>query len=78
MTVDRDVPGAKIEYLSGTFMSKVFEGGYGKVGQFMKEMQTHVAESGRAAERTLVYYAYCPKCAKHFGKNQMVLFSKVA
>ena len=78
VTVDRDIPGARIEHLSGTFVSKVFEGSYGKVGQFLSEMQKHVAASGRVAEKTYVYYAYCPKCSKHFGKNEMVLFSKVS
>lgn len=28
--------------------------------------------------RILAFYATCPKCAKHYGKNEVVLFAEVA
>jgi hypothetical protein len=78
LAVDRDVPGARMETLSGTFMTKVFEGPYRDIGKWMQEMEAHVAASGRAIEKTYFFYATCPKCAKHFGKNEVVLFAQVA
>ena len=38
VAVDRDVPNAKIERLSGTFLTKVFEGPYRNVGKWMEQM----------------------------------------
>ena len=78
VAVDRDVPGANIERLSGTFLSKVFQGPYRHVGKWTRAMESYVAERGRNVEKLLYYYATCPKCAKHFGANQVVLFAKVA
>lgn len=78
LAVDRDVPGAKLEYLSGTFLTKVFEGPYSHIGQWLRDMEACAKGRGRSIQKTYFYYATCPKCAKHFGKNQVVLFAQVA
>lgn len=77
--VDRDtLPGATIEKLSGTFMTKVFEGPYRSIGQWTRHMEEHVQSQGRATDKLYFFYATCPTCAKKFGKNQVVLFAQVA
>ncbi len=78
LAVDKDVPNATIERLSGTFWTKVFEGPYRKMNQWMREMDEYVAAKGGKSEKTYFYYATCPKCAKHYGANHVVLFAKVA
>ena len=77
VAVDRDVPKATMERISGRFLTKVFDGPYRDVGKWMKEMEHRVAEKGEKLDRVYSFYATCPKCAKYFGKNQVVLFAKV-
>jgi hypothetical protein len=77
LAVDREVPGVTMDRLSGTFLTKVFEGPYRHVGRWVKEMEDYVRAKGHTVEKMFFYYATCPKCAKHFGKNQVVLFAKV-
>lgn len=77
VAVDRDVPNAFMTRLSGQFMSKVFEGPYRNIGKWIHAMEEFVAASGRSIEKTYFFYATCPKCAKHFGKNEVVLFAQV-
>lgn len=78
VAVDRDIPNATMAKLSGTFKTKVFEGPYRNVGKWVGAMEKHVAAQGQKVEAMYFFYATCPKCAKHFGKNQVVLFAKVA
>jgi hypothetical protein len=78
VAVDRDVPAVRMETLSGTFLTKVFEGPFRDAGKWMRQMEGYVKEQGREVEKIYSYYATCPKCAKQFGKNQVVLFAKLA
>lgn len=78
VATDRPVPGAEMVSFSGTFLTKVFEGPYRDVGRWIQEMTRYVVSRGRTLSKVYFYYATCPKCAKHFGKNQVVLFAKVA
>ena len=77
LATDRDVSGAAMEHLTGTFLSKVFEGPYRDVGKWIAAMEAYVAGEGRTIEKLYFYYATCPKCARHYGKNQVVVFAKV-
>ena len=77
VAVDRDVPGATIEKLSGTFLTKVFEGPYRDLGKWTAAMEEYVRGKGHEIEKMYFYYATCPKCAKQFGENHVVLFAQV-
>jgi hypothetical protein len=77
MATDRAVPDMPMEYLSGTFMTKVFTGPYRDIGSWIAQMETLVKEKGLELEKLYFFYATCPKCAKHFGKNQVVAFANV-
>lgn len=76
--VAREVPGAEMAKISGTFLTKVFEGPYQNVGQWAKEMTEHVKTKGRELKKIYFSYTTCPKCAKAYGKNYVVLFAQVA
>lgn len=78
VAVDRPVPGADVVTLSGTFITKAFEGPYRDIGKWIKEMDAVVSGKGYETKRHLFYYATCPNCAKLLGKNQVVVFSEVA
>lgn len=75
--VAKDVPGAKMAKISGTFLTKVFEGPYQNVGIWAKEMEKYVKDKGKEIEKIYFSYTTCPKCAKAYGKNYVVLFAKV-
>ena len=77
LAVGKDVPDAEMATLSGTFLTKVFEGPYSREGVWMREMGEYVASEGKTAKRMLTYYTTCPKCAKKYGKNYVVLLAEV-
>jgi hypothetical protein len=77
IAVTKDVPGAKMEKISGTFLTKVFEGAYKDVPKWHKEMAQFVKSRGKEAKKTYSFYTTCPKCAKVYGKNYVVLVSEV-
>lgn len=78
ISVKKDVPGEKNAALSGTFVSRTFDGGYNAFPTFVREMDQYLSESGKKAKDYYVHYAYCPKCAKKFGHNYMILFAEVS
>ncbi len=75
--VAKDVPGAEMATLSGTFLTKVFEGPYQQAGQWAKEMEAYVKEQGKDLKKMYFSYTTCPKCAKAYGKNYVVLFAQI-
>lgn len=77
VAVDREVPGAKMEKLSGTFLTRVYDGPYRDVGKWSEDMAEYAKSKGKSARRMFSFYATCPKCAKHYGKNQVVMFAQV-
>ncbi|MBM4185333.1 MAG: hypothetical protein FJ207_14140 [Gemmatimonadetes bacterium] len=77
MATDREVPGARMERLSGTFLTKVFEGPFRDAGKWVQQMGTYVRTQGEEAKRMSFFYPTCPKCARRLGKNQVVLFAQV-
>lgn len=74
----RDVPGARMATISGTFMTRVYEGPYRNIGAWIKDMKSYVAANGRQIGKLYFYYTTCPKCAKKYGKNYVVILAEVA
>ncbi len=77
IAVAKEVPGAKMEKVSGTFLSKVYEGGYQNMGSWIKDMEQYVASKGKKASKMYFFYTMCPACAKHYGQNYTVILAKV-
>lgn len=77
VAVEKDVPAENNTVISGNFVSKVFDGGYNAIPQFIKTMDQYLVNAGKKAKDYYVHYAYCPKCAKKFGHNYLILFAKV-
>jgi hypothetical protein len=75
--VAKDVPGAKMATISGTFLTKVFEGPYQNAGKWAKEMNEYVKSQGKQMNKLFFSYTTCPKCAKAYGKNYVVLFAQI-
>lgn len=71
------VPNANNVNISGTFVAKVFAGPYRAVPKFLKQMDEYLATQEKKAKDCYIHYAYCPKCAKKYGNNYMIIFAKV-
>lgn len=76
-TITREVPGGENVRLSGTFLTKVFEGPYKETGSWIEEMEDYVKSRDSAMGKLYFYYTTCPKCAEHYGENFVVGFAKV-
>jgi len=74
----KDVPAAQMATISGTFMTKVFEGPYRNMRLWIDAMKAYVAANGKQIGRMYFYYTTCPKCAKKYGKNYVVILAEVA
>ncbi|OGG11571.1 hypothetical protein A2Z00_05045 [Candidatus Gottesmanbacteria bacterium RBG_13_45_10] len=75
--VAKAVPGAQMARISGTFLSKVFEGPYQNVGKWAQEMKEYVEQKGKKLKKIYFSYTTCPNCAKAYGKNYVVLFAQI-
>ena len=75
--VGKEVPGAEMEKISGTFLTKVFEGPYKNMGKWVDDMKKYVSSSGENIKKMYFFYTTCPKCAKFYGKNYTVLLAKI-
>ncbi len=76
--VTRDVPDTEMVKLSGTFLAKVFEGGYQNMGRWSRELNRFVESQGKQIKKCFFFYTTCPKCAKVYGKNYVVGLPQVA
>ena len=77
MSITKEILGAENVRLSGTFISKVFDGPYNKVPSYIKEMNGYLASTRKVAKKYYFYFAYCPKCAKKYGHNYIVALAEV-
>lgn len=76
-TVIKEVPGLEYVTLSGEFISKVFDGPYNAVPQWIQEFDEYLAKKNQKALKYYFHYAYCPKCSKKYGHNYVVAFAQV-
>jgi hypothetical protein len=77
LAVLQEVPGTENVKLTGTFLSKVFDGPFQEVPNWIKEMDQYVVSKGRTVQKYYFYYTTCPKCAKIYGHNYVVAFAQV-
>lgn len=77
IAVSKEIPGAQMEKISGTFLTKVFEGPYKNAGKWAKEMKGYVSSKGKELKKMYFFYTTCPKCAEFYGKNYTVILAQV-
>ncbi len=77
ISVTKEVAGAENIKLSGTYLTKVFEGSYKNMKKWIAEMNEFVKSKEKELKKLYFYYTTCPKCAKKFGKNYTVLVAKI-
>jgi len=75
--VTREVPGATMATISGSFVSKVFEGSYRNMRQWIVAMKNYVQGQGKTLRKLYFFYTTCPKCARKHGKNYVVILAQL-
>ena len=77
LAVDREIPGAENMTLSGRFLSKVYEGPFQDTGKWCKDFEQFAIRKGVSVSKWFMWYTTCPKCAKKYGKNYVVIVTQV-
>jgi len=78
LAVDKEIPDAENVTLSGKFYSKVYEGSFQETGKWMKDFESITKSKNLAIKKEYMWYTTCPKCAKKYGKNYVVVVGQVA
>jgi hypothetical protein len=76
-TVMKNIPDMENVTLSGKYISKVFDGPYNAVPQWIAEFDEYLNKKNLKALKYYFHYAYCPKCAKKYGHNYVVAFAQI-
>jgi len=77
VAVDREIPGGENTTISGRFFSKVYEGPFKNAGAWPNDFKAAAAGKKLTLGNWYMWYTTCPKCAKKYGKNYVVLLGKV-
>jgi hypothetical protein len=77
IAVSKDVSGAEMARISGTFLTKVFEGPYKNAGTWAKQMKDYVTSKAKEIKKMYFFYTTCPKCAEYYGKNYTVILAEI-
>jgi hypothetical protein len=77
LAVDKQIPGAENMTLSGKFLSKVYEGPFQDTGKWCTDFEQFSASKGMTISKWYMWYTTCPKCAKKYGKNYVVIIAQV-
>ncbi len=70
--VSKDVPGEEMAYLSGDYLTRVFEGPYKDAKKWHDQLINDAGRGDEASPDIFFFYTTCPKCAKYYGKNYVV------
>ena len=77
LAVDKEIPGLKNTTLSGTFVTKVYEGPFRDTGKWYADFQTWCDDKEFITGKNYMWYTTCPKCAKKYGKNYVVIVAEI-
>ncbi len=77
LAVDKDIPHTKHATISGKFISKVYEGQFKDTGKWMKDFDQYVKNKKLELKKMYMWYTTCPKCAKKYGKNYVVILGEI-
>jgi len=75
--VDKEIPGIENTTMSGKFISKVYEGDFKETGKWCNDFQSYAKNQGLDLKKIFMWYTTCPKCAKKYGKNYIVIVGKI-
>jgi len=77
LAVDKVVPDAENITMSGKYYSKVYEGPFRDTEKWMRDYENITKSKGLNFKKEYMWYTTCPKCAKKYGKNYVVIVGQV-
>jgi len=77
ISVTKEISEAENIKLSGTYLTRVFDGAYNNIPKWIKEMESYVSQKGKSVKNYYFYHTTCPKCAQKHGHNYTVVFAEV-
>lgn len=77
LAVDKEVSDAENVTLSGKFLCRVFEGPYRDMRKWDEEFDAEMKNKNLKVQKKYWWYTTCPKCAKKYGKNYVVIVAKI-
>lgn len=75
--VSSPVEGADNVVLQGTFATCVFEGPYGRAREWQQGLLDYAKSLGREVSDVYFFYTTCPTCAKHYGRNYVIVLGRL-
>ena len=77
LAVDKEIPDSENVTLSGKYFSKVYEGNFRDTGKWMKDLENYAKDKNMTVQKMYMWYTTCPKCAKKYGENYVVIVAKI-
>jgi effector-binding domain-containing protein len=77
LSVTADKPGLPTVKMSGKYLSMAFDGPYQDAPKFLERLLAYAEQEKLSVGTIYFYYTTCPKCAKKYGHNYIVLFAEV-
>ena len=77
LAVDKEITGVENITLSGKYYSKVYEGPFNDTGKWCKDYEGITKSKDLTIKKWYMWYTTCPKCAKKYGKNYVVIIGRV-
>jgi hypothetical protein len=77
LAIDKEIPGAENVTMEGRFFSKVYEGPFSDTGKWCKDFESILKAKGFTRKKLFMWYTTCPKCARKYAKNYVVLISQI-
>lgn len=77
IAVDKEIAEAVNVTFSGKFFSKVYEGPFQDTGKWCADFDTVLKSKGLVMKKMYMWYTTCPKCAKKYGKNYVVIIAEI-
>jgi hypothetical protein len=77
VAVDKDVPDAENATLGGKYFSKVYEGPFKDTGKWVRDFGAEANKRELGLKKMYLWYTTCPKCAKKYGKNYVVIVGQL-
>jgi hypothetical protein len=78
LAVDKEIPDADNVKLSGRLVSRVYEGPFKDTGKWCEDFEKYAGKKGWKTQKQYMWYTTCPKCAKKYGKNYVVILGQIA
>lgn len=77
LAVDKKVEGLENVTLSGKYFSKVYEGPFEDTGKWGADFGEYLKKKKLTMKKMFMWYTTCPKCAKKYGKNYVVIIAQL-